>query len=161
MSDCEITHEAEYDERQVRRLLDVLAHWSSLNKKPGQEKRGGERFAFEAELMVVVDLPAEDPNRPSLRITLRARSRNLSTAGVSIILPFRFRPKGMSDDAQTLTAREVFRPDRELLLGLPDGKGQRIWIRSQIAYARAVQDGYLKCGVRFLERVAAPAKSVG
>jgi hypothetical protein len=149
-----IRYRADCDAATLASVLDALNRWSDFCKDHQSNRRRHARGAYETGILVSVaarELAGIDMGATE-RIVLEVQARDLSQAGISLIVAPLFIPQVMSDNTPLLAAHQVFEEGRSLEVRLELPSSRPIWLEGQIVRIRPVQHGFVECGVRFTRR---------
>ena len=149
-----IPYRGSSDDRSIDRALSSLIRLDQIRAGEDHDLRESKRFLYNTKQLIVfpaISDPAED--YPPVQVACTAWTRNLSSSGISIVVPSSLTPvAGIDDTVTCIDLNHIALEGSKALVGLvgPDSKAN--WIESHIVRARGLSrlgTSALELGLRF------------
>ena len=149
-----IPYKASTDGLPIERALHSLKKLDRIKAGKWTEQRASERFHYKSRPVVI--LPSvSDPSGdfPPVQVACTAWTRNLSSSGVSLVVPSSLMPiSGIDDTVTCVDLNDASLEGTNAYVGLFGSNSKARWIESHIVWARALGGlgtSALELGMRF------------
>jgi hypothetical protein len=128
-----------------------LKRWSERTKNHVVHARQFERHEF-PKWIVVKTLDEDSLDGSAATFVFHLMARNLSQAGMSILLPEQFVPRLLCDRTPLMRSESRFRKGEQLFVNLVSRAGDELNLQAQIVRLRPLPQGFWEAGLRFVAR---------
>lgn len=139
------------DSDLVEEVLAAIDRWQRRTEGHITSGRRAHRFAYSTVVTVrtIVGIRARDKEEEFREVCFPVYARNLSQSGIGIVVAPRYLPQLMADDSILLRGEDLVAVKKPVEIGLRAANGEIRWVVGTVVRRRAVQYGFLDCGVAF------------
>jgi hypothetical protein len=147
----EIHYEPDCPPEQIADVLLALDRWSGRTSEHVTHLRSGDRHEYRTTVTIETSSALSAGNEPP-RLVFHVPSRNVSKAGLGMVVPPVFIPRLLSDETPLLRAETVFRVGTRIKITLGRGESSLPVVNGEVIRLRPIHFGFFDVGVRFVAR---------